>query len=322
MNMTNTKIIAVIGATGATAGGLARAILDDPTGGFACRAVTRHPDSPAARALAERGAEVVTADLDDEASLVRAFAGAYGAFCMTSFFEHFSAEQEALQATHLAHAAAAAGVRHAVWSTAEDTRRWYPLGEDRMPTLQNRFKVPQWDAKAEGDAAFQSAGVPTTYLLTPFHWEAFVLGQGKPRRGEDGTLTLAIPLSDAKLPGIAAEDIGRCAYGIFQAGTRLVGSTLGIASDHLTGPELAAGLSTILGEPVHYQHVPADVLRSFPLPGADLAGNMFQFVTEQNDAYCASRDADVARSLDPRLVTFADWVDSTRRAMPVPAQAH
>ena len=134
--MTDTKIITVIGATGATAGGLARAILDDPAGGFACRAITRRPESPAARALAERGAEVVVADLDDEASLVRAFEGVYGAFCMTSFFEHFSAEQEALQAAHLAHASAAAGVQHAVWSTAQDTRRWYPLDDDRMPTLQ------------------------------------------------------------------------------------------------------------------------------------------------------------------------------------------
>ena len=319
--MTDTKIIAVIGATGATAGGLARAILDDPAGGFACRAITRHPESPAARALAEHGAEVVVADLDDEASLVRAFEGVYGAFCMTSFFEHFSAEHEALQAAHLAHAAAAAGVRHAVWSTAQDTRRRYPLDDDRMPTLQGRFKVPQWDGKAEGDAAFASAGVPTTYLLTPFHWEAFTLGQGAPRRGEDGTLALTIPLSDAKLPGIAAEDIGRCAYAIFQAGERLIGSTVGIASEHLTGAELAAGLSVILGEPVRYQHVPADVLRSFPAPGAELAGNMFQFVAEQNDAFCAARDPRTARALNPRLVSFADWVADTQRSVPVPASA-
>jgi uncharacterized protein YbjT (DUF2867 family) len=240
---------------------------------------------------------------------------------MTSFFEHFSAEQEALQAAHLANAAAAAGLRHAVWSTAEDTRRWYPLDDDRMPTLQGRFKVPHWDGKSEGDAAFESAGVPTTYLLTPFHWEAFTLGQGAPRRGEDGMLALTIPLSDAKLPGIAAEDIGRCAYAIFQAGERLIGSTVGIASEHLTGAELAAGLSVILGEPVRYQHVPADVLRSFPAPGVELAGNMFQFIAEQNDDFCAARNTGTARSLDPGLVSFADWVAHTPRSLPRPASA-
>ena len=120
--MSVTKIIAVVGATGATAGGLARAIMSDPDSGYACRAITREPESAAARALADHGATVLRADLDDYDSLVRAFDGAYGAFCMTNFFEHFSAEQEAEQAANQARAAAAAGVRHAIWSTAEDTR--------------------------------------------------------------------------------------------------------------------------------------------------------------------------------------------------------
>ncbi|HEY5785644.1 MAG TPA: NmrA family NAD(P)-binding protein, partial [Microlunatus sp.] len=86
--MSETKTIAVVGAAGATSGGLARAILADPSGGYACRAITRTPDSAAARALAYEGATVVRADLDDVDSLVAAFDGAYGVFCMTSFFEH------------------------------------------------------------------------------------------------------------------------------------------------------------------------------------------------------------------------------------------
>ena len=129
--ITETKTIAVVGAAGATGGGLARAILADPEGGYSCRAITRTPDSAAARTLADRGATVVRADLDDVDSLISAFDGAYGAFCLTSFFEHFDAEREATQAANLARAAATAGVRHAIWSTAEDTRRRYPL--DRRP---------------------------------------------------------------------------------------------------------------------------------------------------------------------------------------------
>jgi uncharacterized protein YbjT (DUF2867 family) len=81
--MADKKIIAVTGATGAQGGGLARAILDDPSGEFALRAVTRDPGKDAAQALADRGAEVVQADLDDEASLRNAFDGAYGAYCLT-----------------------------------------------------------------------------------------------------------------------------------------------------------------------------------------------------------------------------------------------
>jgi uncharacterized protein YbjT (DUF2867 family) len=310
------RTIAVVGATGATAGGLARAILSDPDGGYACRAITRDPESAAARALSEQGATVVRADLDDYDSLVRAFDGAYGAFCMTNFFEHFSAEQEAEQAANQARAAAVAGVSHAIWSTAEDTRRWYSLEDDKMPTLHGGYKVPNWDGKGAGDRFFAAAGVPTTYLLTPFHWEAFVFGLGAPQPGPDGVRTLAMPLGEARLPGITAEDIGRCAYPIFKDPARFVGETVGIAGEHTTGNQLAAGLSDVFGEPVRYQHVPAAVFRELPFPGADLAANMFQFVAEDN-GYGTRRNVAVARSLNPSLVGFTEWVAATRRRVPV-----
>jgi uncharacterized protein YbjT (DUF2867 family) len=319
--MTDTKIIAVVGATGATAGGLARAILDDPDDGYALRAITRTPDSAPARALAARGATIVRADSDDENSLIRAFDGAYAVFCMTNFFEHFSAEREAAQAANLGRAAGAAGVHHAIWSTSEDTRQWYPLNDGRMPTLQGRFKVPQWDAKSEGDPVFTASGVPTTFLLTPFHWESFVFGLGAPQRGEDGVMTLAMPLGNAELPGIAAEDIGRCAYGILRAGDAFVGKTVGIASEHLTGKQLAAGLSELAGEPVSYQHVPVEIFRSLPVPGIDIGANMFQFVTEANADYCGRRDVAEARSLNASIASFDDWVEATRARLPKPARA-
>ena len=103
--MKDKTLIAVVGATGAQGGGLARAILEDPDGGFGVRAITRHVESDQARALAARGAEVVAADLDDPASLERAFAGAHGAYCVTNFWEHFSPQKEDTQARHLAQAA-------------------------------------------------------------------------------------------------------------------------------------------------------------------------------------------------------------------------
>ncbi len=314
--MSVTKTIAVVGATGATAGGLARAILSDPDGGYACRAITRDPGSEAARALADQGATVVRADLDDYDSLVRAFDGAYGAFCMTNYFVTFSAQQEAEQAANLARAAAAAGVRHAIWSTAEDTRKWYSLEDEGMPTLHGGYKVPNWDGKGEGDHFFAAAGVPTTYLLTPFHWEAFVFGLGAPQPAPDGVLTIAMPLGDALLPGIAAEDIGRCAYPIFRDPARFVGETVGIAGEHTTGAQLAAGLSDVFGEPVRYQHVPAEVFRELPFPGADLAANMFQFVAEDN-GYGSRRHVAVARELNPSLVGFSEWIATTRGRVPV-----
>src|SRR5213078_2959500 len=103
------KIIAVVGATGAQGGGLVRAILADKAGGFTARAITRNASSDKAQALKQLGAEVVSADLDDAASVKRAFDGAYGAFCVTNFWEHFSPEKEQVQARNMAQAAKAAG---------------------------------------------------------------------------------------------------------------------------------------------------------------------------------------------------------------------
>jgi uncharacterized protein YbjT (DUF2867 family) len=123
--MSDAKVIAVVGATGAQGGGLCEAILRDPHGGFSCRAITRDPGKEKARALAARGAAVVGADLDDAESLKKAFAGAYGAYCVTNFWEHFSAEKEKAQAQNLAAAVGAAGVKHGARDT-EATRRLHP----------------------------------------------------------------------------------------------------------------------------------------------------------------------------------------------------
>ena len=318
--MSEDKTIAVVGATGATAGGLARAILSDAEGGFTCRAITRTPDSAAAQALSELGATVVRADLDDVDSLVSAFDGAYGVFCMTTFWEHFSPERETVQAGNQARAAAAAGVRHAIWSTMEDTRRWYPLEDERMPTVMDRYKVPPFDAKADGDRAFEAAGVPTTYLLPPTHWDAFVFGKGAPQPGPDGVLSLAIPLGDAALPGIAAEDIGRCAYAIFQQPEQYRGTTVGLAAECTTGERLADGLSRVFGERVQYQPMPLEAFRSLPFPGIDIAANMFQFMAEVPE-HARLRDVAVARSLNPSMSGFDTWVERTRSRFAATVQA-
>jgi uncharacterized protein YbjT (DUF2867 family) len=145
--MADKKMIAVVGATGAQGGGLVRALMHESHSGFAARALTRHPQSDRGKALTAQGVDVVAADLDDVASLTRAFAGCYGAFCLTNFWEHFSPEKELAQAHNMAQAAKAAGVQHVVWSTLEDTRRWVPLSDPRMPTLMGKYKVPHFDAK-------------------------------------------------------------------------------------------------------------------------------------------------------------------------------
>jgi uncharacterized protein YbjT (DUF2867 family) len=312
------KVIAVVGATGAQGGGLVRAILADRGRPFSARALTRQPESDKAKALAAAGAEVVEADLDDPKSVERAFAGAYGAFCLTNFWEHFSPEKELIQAENMARAAKAAGVQHVIWSTLEDTRKWVPLSDDRMPTLQGKYKVPHFDAKGVADDLFRREGVPTTFLLTAFYWENFIHFGSGPQRGPDGQLALTFPMDDKQLPGIAVEDIGKAAYGIFKRGQEFIGKTVAIAGEHLTGAQMASKMGRALGKEIRYNNVPPEVYRSFGFPGADDLGNMFQFKRDFSDYFVGVRDLAVARSLNPELQTFDQWLARHKNEIPLP----
>ncbi len=315
--MSEKKIIAVVGATGAQGGGLARAILADPKGEFAVRALTRNVNSEKAKVLAKAGAEVVAADVDDLKSLERAFHGAYGAFCVTFFWEHFSAEKEIAQATAMAQTAKQAGLKHVIWSTLEDTRNFVPLSDNRMPTLKGKYKVPHFDGKGEADAAFTGLGLPVTLLLTSFFWDNFIYFGMGPKKGPDGKLAITLPMDDKKLPGIAAEDIGRCALGILKRGSEFIGKKVGISGENLTGAQMAAAFSKALGEEVRYNAVPPDVYRGFGFPGADDLGNMFQFKRDFESYYCGARDPNFARSLNPSLQNFDQWLAANKSRVPL-----
>jgi uncharacterized protein YbjT (DUF2867 family) len=310
--MSDKKIIAVVGATGAQGGGLVRAITSDKDGPFVARAITRDVNSEKARALAALGAEVVAGDVDDAESLRRAFDGAYGAYCVTFFWNHFSPATELAQARAMAEAARDAGVTHVIWSTLEDTRKWVPLSDDRMPTLMGHYKVPHFDAKGEADQIFTDLGVPTTFLATSFYWDNFIGFGMAPTRGADGKLAITLPIGEAKLPGIAAEDIGRSAYGIFKKGPELIGKRIGIAGEHLSGAEMAGAFSNLLGEEVRYNAIEPSVYRGFGFPGSDDLGNMFQFKRDFEADFRAARPVDETRALNPQLLRFSEWLAANR----------
>jgi uncharacterized protein YbjT (DUF2867 family) len=308
--MSDKKIIAVVGATGQQGGAVVNAILDDPDGGFVVRGLTRNPGSDAAKALAARGVEVVAADLDDEASVRAAVDGAYGAYFVTAFWEYNDTAREQAQARNMANAAKAAGLAHVVWSTLPDTREY--IGDnDSLPTLQGGYKVPHFDSKADADRFFTEAGVPTTFLSTTFYFESF-LEYFPPKRGEDGRLVLALPMRDRKLSGISVDDIGRTAYGIFQRGTELVGRTISIAGENLTGAEYAERFSKEFGEEVTYQAFDVEAVRASGAPGADDLANMFFYYAEHDAYFAGARDPEFVRTINPRLQDFATWLAAHR----------
>ncbi|WP_433018200.1 NmrA/HSCARG family protein [Kribbella sp. CA-294648] len=314
--MTEKLLIAVVGATGSQGGGLVQAILADPEQRFAVRALTRSAQSEKAQALAAAGAEVVEADLDDEASLRAAFDGAHGAYVVTNYWVPRTPEEEAgrtradmelAQADNAARAAKEAGVAHVIWSTLEDTRDHF--GEtDRVPSLDDgRYKVPHFDAKGEANELFTKYGVPTTFLQTTFYFEAILQGMG-PVRGEDGKLVLTLPMADQPLSGIAAQDIGKTALGIFKRGDELIGKTVSIAGDHLTGSQYATALSTTLGEPVTYHPYTWDEFRNLGFPMAIEFANMFQYYAEDSTRFTGDRDLTLVRDLNPEMQSFEAWL--------------
>ena len=311
------KIIVVFGATGSQGGGLVRAILSDPTSEFSVRAVTRDPNSDKAKDLAKLGAEVVAGDVDDASSIRRALQDAYGAYFVTFFWAHYSPEKEKAEAAAFAQAAKEAGLKHVIWSTLEDVKEFVPLHDDRMPTLMGKYKVPHFDGKGESDKFFTEAGVPTTFLRASFYWDNFIFFGSGPKKGEDGKLYLTLPIGDAPMAGIAAEDIGKCAYGIFKKGTSTIGKTIGVAGGQLTGGQMAKGLSKALGKEVIYNKIPAATFRSFGFPGAEDLGNMFQFYDEFAAELNEIRDVDKSRELNPSLQNFDQWLEKNAQKIPI-----
>lgn len=315
--MPQKKIIVIFGATGAQGGGLARAILNDSSSEFTVRAVTRDVNSDKAKDLAAMGAEVVRGNVDDAASMKDVLKDAHGAYFVTFFWAHFSAEKETAEARNMAAAAKEAGLKHVIWSTLEDVRRYVPLSDTSMPTLNGKYKVPHFDGKGEADQYFVDAGVPVTFMLASYYWDNLIYFGMGPKRGTDGKLSITFPMGNKKMAGIASGDIGKCAYGIFKKGEELIGKKVGIAGDQLTCEEMAKALSKALGEEVTYNEITPEQYRGFGFPGADDLGNMFQFYRDFDEVCNSTRDVNFSKELNPQLQSFDMWLTQNAKRIPL-----
>jgi len=263
------------------------------------------------------GAEVVAGQIDDPQSLKQVLSGAYGAYFVTFFWDHYSAERETAEAKAMAEAAKEAGLQHVIWSTLEDTRQYVPLDDNRMPTINGKYKVPHFDGKGESDQYFIEAGVPVTFMLASYYWENMIYFGMGPKKGADGKLAITFPMGNKKMAGIAAEDIGKCAYGIFKNGKELIGKKVGIAGDQLTCHEMAQAMSKALGKEVSYNEITPEQYRGLGFPGADDLGNMFQFYRDFDEVCNRTRDVKFSRELNPELKSFDSWLAENAKLMPL-----
>jgi uncharacterized protein YbjT (DUF2867 family) len=132
--MTSDRTILITGVTGNQGGAVAWALQGS---GFRLRGLTRKPDSEQAAALARRGVDVVKGDLDDEATLRRALAGAWGVFAVQNTLEA-GVEREEAQGKRLAALAREAGVEHFVYTSVGSADK-----RTGIPHFDNKWRIEE-----------------------------------------------------------------------------------------------------------------------------------------------------------------------------------
>jgi len=239
--MANEKTILITGATGKQGGATLRHLAK--RGGFKLRAMTRKPDSDAAKAVAALGAEVVAGDMDDAASLERAFAGAWGLFSVQNTWEA-GVEKEEEQGKRVAKIARDKGVQHFVYTSVGSADEGTGI-----PHFENKFRVEQ---------TIKQLGFPSHVILRPVF---FMENLPSPWFLNGDKLTTALK-PETKLQMVAADDVGKFSAKAFTDADKFKGAEIDYAGDAVTMPEAAAALSELTGKTITYQQIPIEAVRA------------------------------------------------------------
>jgi uncharacterized protein YbjT (DUF2867 family) len=310
------KLIAVMGATGAQGGSVVKALQNMK--GFEVRAITRDPESEKAKSIAPLVKEIVKADGDDEASMVEAFKGCYGAFIVSNFWQDMNADHEMKTLRTIKDALKKAQLEHVVLSTlectidaidkAENKDSWKVLKEDP------KMYVPHFDSKGIVTKEYLDAGINVTCFNTSFYYENFIyFGMGPAQHDPSQPHSITFPLAQAKMPIVAVQDIGKFAANLF-TDPSTIGKEVGVASEHLTGEEIAAAFTKVCGYKVLYNAVPTEVYAGFGFPGAEDLANMFRYYVEYEDSFCGMRPLDVCDKRTGGTTKLEAWIKENKGA--------
>ncbi|GIH41778.1 NmrA family transcriptional regulator [Microbispora corallina] len=286
MNETGGPVL-VIGATGQQGGAAARHLLDR---GRRVRALVRDAGAPAAAALREAGADLVTGDLDDAASLEAAMEGVHGVFLVLTMMEGpritaAGVAAEERRGLLVADLAARLGVRHLVYSSLNGAG----AGSG----------IPYYESKERIEDRIRALGVPATVLRPVSFMDNFAT-YNRPVM-EDGRLVVGLAMPpDVPMPLIAVDDIGAFAALAFERPGRYLGRTVAIAGDVLTPPEIAEVLGRVRGVPALFRRVPIERVRAFD----EQLAMMFAFFSEQP---AQVPDVEALRADHPGLMTLETW---------------
>jgi uncharacterized protein YbjT (DUF2867 family) len=239
--MSTKRSVLVTGATGKQGGAVARALL---SGGHRVKALTRKPDGDAARRLRSAGADLVTGDLGDRASVVKAARGVDTVFLMGDSIEA-GAEEESRQGIIAAEAVKEAGVGHLVYSSVADANK--------------KTGIPHFDSKYLVEKHIAGLGIPYTISAPASFMENIVApwSIGPLRQG-----TYAFPMPPKRvIQLVAVADIGAFVAALIERRDQVFGKRFDLAGDELSGEQQAKILSDAIGRPINYQEIPIAVAR-------------------------------------------------------------
>ncbi|WP_026554286.1 NmrA/HSCARG family protein [Arthrobacter sp. 35W] len=277
---TGAPLVAVVGGTGKQGGSVIDALLAH---GARVRALVRDPDTPKARALAERGVDLAVGDFTDPASLAALFDGVDAAFAMTTPFQS-STEQETADGIALADAAAGAGVPHLVFSSVGGAERETGIGH--------------FESKRRVEEHIEALGIHHTFLRPVLFMDNL---SGFMTSVENGQVVVRMALPDGiALQMVAVRDIGRAAAAILLGGTAVEGGSVEIAGDTLTGSQIAQAIGAHAGLPARYEALPLEAIAAY----GDTAA-MFRWFAE-TPAYQA--DFAATRALAPDVLDLNAWL--------------
>ncbi|XP_046563289.1 nmrA-like family domain-containing protein 1 isoform X1 [Haliotis rubra] len=282
--------VVVFGALGMVGGAVASALVKSPR--VKVIAITRTPTSGRANELAEKGAVISTADLNDPRSLERVFEGAHAVFLTTHYWEHFSKEKEITQGTNAIDAAVSCNIRHLVLYGSE---------------APDPEKVPEcgpFEAKAELEEYLMSQDIPYTLLRMPFFYEN-LLTIFKPHRLKEGKYAIALPLEGDSIDCMSVSDMGRCVLNIFLKPKPYLGQTVNLAIDRITAKQMADMLTKHMHHIVFVSPlIGIEDYANFKFSGAKDLAAMFQHYRTVE----AVGDIRATKKLCGTSVTFDRWV--------------
>jgi len=284
-------LVLVTGVTGHQGGAVAKELLAK---GIKVRGMTRNPESDAAKALAARGAEIVKGDFDDDASLKRALAGAWGAFSVQNTWEA-GVEREEEQGKNFAKLAREAGIQHFVYTSVGSAHR-----DTDIPHFENKWRIEQ---------TVRDLKFPSYFIMRPVFFMENLTGPWFLPGIQEGKLAIGMK-PDTVLQMIAVKDIGKYGAWAFEAHDELNGRELDIAGDQLTGPQAAAVLARVTKRRVEFVQVPIEQVRA----GSDDFATMLEWFDS------VGYDADIAnhaRASGIRPTSFEEWAASANLGAPI-----